>query len=112
MKEYVKQDILSGNYDRLYNTQDWARKRVSILKRDCNECQRCLGKYVGGHPIKRIKITTANTVHHIVEMKDDPSRMLDDDNLVSLCHDCHDIIHDRKPVNFNRKRKIVSDERW
>ena len=28
-------------------------------------------------------------VHHIVPLKDDPSRLLDDDNLIPLCGSCH-----------------------
>jgi 5-methylcytosine-specific restriction protein A len=30
-------------------------------------------------------------VHHIVKVKDDPSRRLDADNCMSLCQSCHSI---------------------
>ena len=37
---------------------------------------------------------------------------LDDDNLVSLCTQCHNLRHGRAPKRFARKKKLVSIERW
>nr|WP_275591513.1 HNH endonuclease signature motif containing protein [Mammaliicoccus sp. A-M4] len=31
----------------------------------------------------------ANVVDHIIELKDDWSKRLDKDNLIPLCHSCH-----------------------
>ena len=112
MKDEVYQDILAGNTDRLYTTPEWKEKRKQILKRDNYECQRCIGKYKAGGPLKRIKLVRANTVHHKVEMKDDPTLMLEDDNLISLCHSCHDIINERTPKKFNQPKKKLNEERW
>lgn len=112
MKEEVYKDILAGNTDRLYTTPEWKEKRKQILKRDNYECQRCTGKYKAGGPLKRIQLTRANTVHHKTEMKDDPTLMLDDDNLISLCHSCHDIIHGRTPKKINQPKKKLNEERW
>lgn len=112
MKQDVYDDILTGNTDRLYNTKEWKKKRIEILKRDNYECQRCSGKYKAGEIVKHYRLKRANTVHHKIEMKDDPMRMLDDDNLISLCRNCHDIIHGRIPKIFNLIKKKTNKEQW
>lgn len=47
----------------------------------CQECKK-----------KRL-IEQANIVHHVIEVKEDWSKRLDIDNLVSVCHSCHNKIH-------------------
>lgn len=112
MKEEIYNRILQGDTELLYKTKDWNTKRIKILKRDNYECQRCLGKYKTKINIKRIRLCKANTVHHIVELKDDPTKMLDDNNLISLCRECHDIIHDRMPKAFNKPKERLTKEMW
>lgn len=107
--EELKAEIISCNTDAFYKSGIWERKRVEILERDHYECQRCLGKF--GF-VKHVKITKANTVHHIVELKDAPDLMLNDDNLISLCRNCHDEVHGRIPKYFHKKKKRVTEERW
>lgn len=107
--EEIKADVIVGNTDSLYKSMYWENKREEILRRDHYQCQRCLGKF---GDVKRIKLKKANTVHHIVELKDNPDLMLDDDNLISLCNNCHNIIHDRVPKYFYKKKKRVTEERW
>lgn len=55
-------------------------------------CQDCLkdGKY-----------TKADVVDHIVELKDDWSKRLDESNLIPLCHYHHNI----KTIEEKKKRK-------
>lgn len=108
MKEETRQRINAGEYELLYHTRTWKRKREDILKRDHYECQRCLGRF---GKVAKTKITKANTVHHIKELEVFPHLALEDDNLISLCHDCHDIIHGRTPFKINKKKKRI-DERW
>ncbi len=67
-----------------YRSPEWETIRRVALMRDKGLCQHCL---------KAGKITYANTVHHIVEVRDDWSKRLDLANLVSLCHACHNKIH-------------------
>jgi len=71
-KEFAKQ---------FYNSAIWNKQREYILKRDgytCTEkdCQ-----------------NIATEVHHIIELNqyniDDPNISLNENNLRSLCHDCH-----------------------
>ena len=83
-----------------YHTTAWKHKRKMILKRDHNACVRCrgLGKY-----------TKAVTVHHIKHLKDVPELALTDENLMSLCKDCHDVMH---PEKCKRKFGYQNVERW
>ncbi len=37
---------------------------------------------------------------------------LEDDNLISLCTQCHNLRHGRTPRRFQRKKKLASKERW
>lgn len=123
MKQNVKEDLAKGITKSFYNSNDWKEKKEAILVRDNYCCQRCLGKWKGkGDQIKKPRLITSNDtrleVHHIVELKDDPSKCLDDDNLITLCHHCHDVQHNRVTKWFNKnkaKKKlsgIETDERW
>jgi len=77
-----------------YKTTKWERKRKAILRRDgymCRECRR-YGR-----------TTPANTVHHIVPLEDRPDLALDDRNLISLCEECHNGMHDRHTGRLTTK---------
>lgn len=54
------------------------------MKRDNYLCQICLEK----NRIKR-----ADVVHHIKELRDSPSLAYDEENLIAICHACHNKIH-------------------
>lgn len=69
-----------------YNNPKWLKKRDLILKRDDYLCRQC--KRYG-------KTTPANTVHHIFPYVDYPDYKLRSDNLLSLCNECHNQLHDR-----------------
>jgi len=95
---------------RLYESREWRRLRKAVLIEDKYECLHCKakGKYV-----------TANTVHHVNYLKLHPELALekyykDDDgvvkrNLISLCHNCHEHIH-----QWVQKEKVepLTIERW
>jgi hypothetical protein len=49
-------------------------------------------------------IRRAVCVHHIKELKDYPEERLDDDNLISLCHECHDKVHGRDAEGLSHYR--------
>lgn len=71
-------------YIQFYNSKEWRDLRYQALLRDEFMCQHCLeeGKFV-----------EATLVHHIVETRDDWSKRLDIDNLVSLCEASHNWVH-------------------
>ena len=74
-----------------YNSQQWHNMREYIMKRDAYLCQDCLakGKYV-----------PAEEVHHIIPLEPenitDPSITLNEENLVSLCRECHRARHGKE----------------
>lgn len=64
------------------NTSHWQRKRKQIRERDKNLCQVCL---LDEYDTYRIYTFDNIEVNHIVPIKEDPSKALDDNNLISLC---------------------------
>ena len=108
MTEEMRQRIKSDP-ELLYHTREWKKKREQIIKRDHYECQRCIGKF---GKVKRIRITRADTVHHIQTLEARPDLMMDDNNLISLCHNCHDFIHGRTTKFFNKPKKETVSEKW
>jgi 5-methylcytosine-specific restriction protein A len=64
------------------NFELWHTKRKLAFERDDYLCQHCLKKGL---------MTPAVDVHHIIDIKDQPTLQsaLDLDNLVSLCKQCH-----------------------
>lgn len=101
-----------------YNSKEWKGKRIDILQRDLFECQDCrrrlreaqeTGTKLYGDDTK---IRRAVEVHHIKELKEYPEYALEEDNLISLCTQCHNIRHGRNPKRFIVKKKLVSEEKW
>lgn len=101
-----------------YNSSAWKHKRMQILDRDHYECQDCRKRIkdtaVSGTQLigRDRKIWRAEEVHHIQGLKEHPELGLDDDNLVSLCTQCHNLRHGRAPKRFARRKKLASEERW
>ena len=101
-----------------YNSKKWELKRMSIIKRDCYECQDCRERLrnaaVKGIQLKGEdrKIRRAEQVHHIKELKEYPELGLEDDNLISLCIQCHNIRHGRHPKRFTKRKKRLTEEMW
>lgn len=91
---YIR-DKENESYRLFYTTQTWKNKREDILRRDNYECQMCktLCKY-----------EVATDVHHVLSLRDNYDKRLDNDNLLSLCHHCHhNIVH---ALDLNNKSKL------
>ena len=93
IKKHEEKLQAQKNYDRnyrdkesdlFYHSKSWRTKREQIKHRDNGLCKVCLMN-------KRIK--NSDMVHHIVELKEDRTKGLDDDNLICLCTSCHATIH-------------------
>lgn len=65
----------------LRSTYKWARKSQKIRERSYHLCEVC--KYLGIARVEPIE------VHHITKIKDDPTLLLEDGNLISLCVSHH-----------------------
>jgi len=96
-KQYYKHNNVSAEY---YGTVMWKNLRNSYIKEN-PFCEYCLKEY------NRVRL--ADEVHHIKEFlsgKTEEERMellLDRDNLMSVCRDCHLEIH-----NARRKNKKLN----
>ena len=100
MNKKLLQAIKSGREDIFYNSRTWRKKRKQILERDNRECQMCK---------KEGKVSKADTVHHIKKLKDYPELGMTDENLISVCFNCHNILHER----FGEQEpRINIPERW
>ena len=105
--------IAKGNTNKFYNSTDWDELREKVLKRDRGKCQFFLGKWNDEiHFPDKIKIIDANTVHHIIPIKERPDLALDINNCISLSFEAHEIIEDRHKWTWRRKRKLLTKERW
>ena len=69
------------------DSKAWRKKREYILRRDGYQCQYC--KRYG-------RRREATEVHHIKHYSEFPELGLVDENLVSLCHACHNKQHPEK----------------
>ena len=82
-----------------YRSKEWFATRDKIRKRDKYLCMLC---YSDGH-IKPLK-----AVHHIVELKDDWNKRTDISNLIGVCREHHDNIHNIY-LNPKEKEKLQKD---
>ena len=82
-----------GNF---YKSKRWKEKREKILRRDEYLCREC--KRYG-------KATPATTVHHVIPIERDRSLKLNSNNLISLCEQCHNKMHDRGNDNLTELGK-------
>jgi 5-methylcytosine-specific restriction protein A len=75
----------------LYSGMPWKRFRA-MIRNERVLCEQC--KAEG-------RVTVGTTVHHQVDPRIDPDRMLDETNVVLLCRGCHNAIHaqDRRRRN-------------
>lgn len=82
--------------DKLYKTKRWQKIRKMVIVRDlgiCQECKKC-GRYSRG-----------NTVHHIIEAREDIEMFWDIDNLELICPSCHNKEHPDKAWGWRTKKK-------
>ena len=108
---YIKKLIEENKLYKFYKTKEWLELRDTILKENHYECQWCKSKG---------KITKAVTVHHIQWVKKYPRLALSRyywykgkryNNLVPLCHHCHDVAHNRFGGR-EKKKEFSNEEKW
>lgn len=74
-------------YQDFYNGKEWKELRAWKFAEANGLCEECR---------ENGKIVVGKEVHHLVEISKDWSKRLDPDNLVLLCRDCHNKIHNRQ----------------
>lgn len=109
---YIRRLIKAGKVEQFYFTDEWKELRQDVLDFFHNECQECL---------KKGRYTEANCVHHVNEVRHRPelalsryyidSKGIKQHNLVPLCNQCHNNVHD-KLGEWQRKDRFTNEERW
>lgn len=93
---------------KFYKSKAWMKLKEEVLKEQHYECQECL---------KEGRLTRADTVHHVNEVKERPelalSKYYHDENnkklnLIGLCKRCHNKVHNR----FTQKQGFLTEEKW
>lgn len=80
--KYKKQNNKMTIKDKFRSTSAWQKKREEIKERDYFLCRICLYN----KKINRLNLQ----VHHIESLQEDYNKRLDDDNLITLCQNCHE----------------------
>lgn len=102
--------LQSGREYVWYNCGDWIAVRKAVRQIDHNECLIC--KAMGRHRAARV-------VHHIKHLRERPDLALsiyDPDNgerqLISVCKDCHEMLHPEAQRRYTLHTVPVTVERW
>lgn len=85
---------------RFYNSKAWNKTRTLALIRDYYLCQMCLRNKL---------IVVYDVVHHIKSLKDYPELALTLENLISLCHACHNKVESEGGIR-DRGINIIEPE--
>lgn len=83
-KEY-KANRKDTEEQKFYTSKPWRRKRTQIKNRDNGICVVCF--------LLNKKSKPMDTVHHICELKESWLKRYDNNNLISVCESCHQLIH-------------------
>ena len=110
---YIKRLIAADKVEQFYYTEDWKELRLEVLEELHYECQECL---------KNGDYTRADCVHHINEVRHQPSLALSkyyvdmkgnrQRNLVPLCNQCHNIAHPEKSFKRSKNERFTNEELW
>lgn len=77
-----------NNKNKFRSTNAWNKKRNEIRDRDNNLCQVCIRKL---YDTKQQYTYNGLEVHHAESLEDNFDKRLDDDNLITLCEQHHEM---------------------
>lgn len=90
---------LGGREREFRSSSKWTKKSLQMREQSHHLCEVCLDKG---------KFTYDNIeVHHIIKVRDDMSKVLDDDNLICLCQEHHKQA-DRGDLSIDYLRRLVA----
>ena len=98
-KEYDK-TYRNKEAKKYYDSGEWQQARAAALEADDS-----IDVYVY---MTEDKIVAADTVHHIIPLKDDWNRRSDIDNLISLNHDTHSMIERKYKQDKEKMQQELS----
>jgi len=85
--------FMKKKYKELLKHPKWQKKRLEILNRDSWKCNKC-----GADDIEL-------NVHHL--SYSDKPWLVNDDQLITLCVNCHKDEHDRIKLNVSQKHFVI-----
>lgn len=106
---WIRELIAADRLSEFYKSMAWEKLRAEVLREDKHECQMCKSR--GWY-------RKATTVHHQRHVRSYPNLALSKHyyhqgkqqrNLISLCHACHEEIHDHRQ---KEKAEPLTPERW
>ena len=83
--------------DPFYKSKKWEHTRATVLKRDEYMCQCCKANN---------QMIQAQCVHHIFPRDTYPEYQFEPWNLMSLCNECHDEMHNHYTGDLSKKGMI------
>lgn len=81
-----------------YNSPQWQKKRLEIMRRDNWKCLNCKTTFKALH------------IHHLYYEKDTKIWEYDNECYVTLCEDCHEQIHELKKLSGIIAFKILTGQ--
>lgn len=95
-------------YINFYSSNEWINERDFIKIRDCGLCIPCFYSLYNGEEVvyKEEDTCSSDYVHHIIELKEDWDKRIDDMNLISVCSCHHDRIHREYEKGIKEKAKM------
>lgn len=93
--------IVRGDLSSFYNSRAWRHLSHDVIRKHNNECYLC--RKIG-------KVSIAIITHHVQELKKRPDLAYSIDNLIPLCFECHESIHQRGLYAVSKK--FENPERW
>lgn len=85
---------------KFYRPAKWEKMREYILIRDRYKCRRCGDTGV---------LEVHHKIHLTPENINDANITLNENNLITLCRDCHFAVHEEDKARGNRERKQKHD---
>ena len=95
--KWICQLISKNRIIEFYKSTLWKRAREKALEEQNYECQRCKAKGM---------YTRADTVHHRIPVRVNPSLALTNSNLEAICKECHYEEHHKE------ERAKLNEEKW
>lgn len=100
--EQIRQLITEGRLEEFYNSKGWRRLSHRIIHEAHYECRMCREQH---------RLTRAVLAHHVKHLRDYPELAYEPSNLMPLCYDCHERIHERGAYTVGRQR-FTNEEKW
>ncbi|ANZ98177.1 hypothetical protein BFC20_10920 [Brochothrix thermosphacta] len=84
--ETTRNNEFNKQYTKFYQSSEWKQARMTKLVNQplCEEC------------LKNKNVKQGQIVHHIIELKEDWEQRVNQNNLETICRECHNKHHKKK----------------